>query len=254
MPSQPSTIESIVSATESSLRVLVLDDDERILDMVASFLEMCPLFDIVTARTVEEAYQYASRGPWHCWVVDLYVPEMEDGIGVMSKYAHTVPTLVLSGQSSGAEGFECGRYGIVGFIDKTKLDAASLASIAFRHGLTKLLCPNFPSEVSDSARRACEILFTRRPEGVAEWADMLGITPRTLEQWAHECGELRPNTVLLLFQIFDLAFRSGPLMRRGGVELSEVDHLLLQRYGRRPSRMRDLLHRSIGIPHDVVGG
>jgi CheY-like chemotaxis protein len=252
MPEQPSIIENIVSATQASLRVMVLDDDERILDMVAGFLEMCSLFETVTARTVEEAHRYASCGPWHCWVVDLYVPYMEDGVSVMRRYAHAIPTLVLSGQSTGAEGFECGHYGVVEFLDKGKLDAAALATVVYRHGLTKLLCPNYPAGIGENARRACDVLFTRRPEGVGEWSEMLGVTPRTLEQWAHECGPLKPNTMLVLFQVFDLAFRSGPLMRRQALELSKADELLLQRYGRRPSRLRELLRRSLEIPHGVA--
>lgn len=227
---------------KESLRVLVVDDDEQISDMITGYLELCPLFSVTAVDSVDKARRAAAEGTWHCWMVDLYVPDIRDGMGLMEEFADQVPVMVMSGQSTGGEGYRCGQLNVTGFIDKSEIDRAALVNRVYRLALTRLLCANYPkAPTNKAALAALDLLFTDTPDTVTDWASRLQITARTLEQWMRECGPNRPNTILSLFQVYQTAFAHTSLDRELRESVRELAESVIQRYADRPARLRRLV-------------
>ncbi len=241
------SLELVLSLLKHSLNVLVVDDDEQVLDMVAGYLEMCSLIDVTAVKTVDEARRLAAKQLWHCWLVDLYVPDIDDGLGLMRDYAHAIPMIVLSGRSTGSEGYRCSELNVLGFIDKTEIRGPALIKQVFQTCLYKTMCTKYPN-VGTCGRRGdnpLEVLELRRPESVTEWASMLSLSSRTLEQWAGECGAYKPNTILALFHLYRVAFARAMHPRHKPARLSHREQAIVDRYAERPARLRDLITRTI---------
>ncbi|MBD3241761.1 MAG: response regulator [Chitinivibrionales bacterium] len=241
------SLELVLSLLKHSLKVLVVDDDERVLDMVTGYLEMCSLFDVTPVKTVDEARTLAARQAWHCWLADLYVPELDDGLNLMRDYARAIPMIVLSGRSTGSDGYRCGELSILGFIDKTEIRGPALVERVYQICLYKTMCTRYPYIVTCGRRdeEPLKVLELRRPESVAEWASMLSVSSRTLEQWAGECSAYKPSTMLALFHLYRIAFARSMLRRHELAELSEREQAIVDRYAERPARLRSLIARTV---------
>lgn len=245
--SMAASLDLVLSLLKHSLNVLVVDDDEQVLDMVAGYLELCSLFQITPVKTVDEARELAARQLWHCWLVDLYVPDIEDGLGLMRDYARAIPLIVLSGRSTGSEGYRCGELNVLGFIDKTEIRGPALVQRVFEICLYKTMCTKYPN-IGTCGKRGdnpLQVLQLRRPESVAEWASMLGVSARTLEQWAGECGAYKPNTILALFHLYRISFARTMHPRHKPAVLSVREQAIVDRYAERPARLRDLIARTV---------
>jgi CheY-like chemotaxis protein len=238
-------LELIGRLLKDSLSVMVVDDDDQVLETVCGYIELCPLFRVEPVHDVSKARALAQARPWHCWLVDLYVPDIADGMGLMEEFSATVPTIAMSGLSTGGEGYRCSQLSVVGFIDKSELNAPALVDRVFRLALTKLLCCRYPSlPNSKVAESAMEALFKNAPESVGEWSRQLQVTARTLEQWTRECGSYKPNTILSLFHVYRVAYEYT-MSAEGHPRFSPGQMAVVQRFAERPSRLRELLSKTV---------
>jgi CheY-like chemotaxis protein len=240
----PESAPEVVLATlAGTLKVLVVDDDEQVLDLVASMLRVCPLLDVTAVGSVERARRLGSeRHNWHCWVLDLYVPELDDGMALMGSFAARYPIVALSGRSSGGEGYRCSQLGVMAFFDKSAISQSALLDCVFRNAQMKMLFERFPF-VRQSKVLTCvaDSLIDSWPESVTEWAGALSISPRTLEQWCTDCGSLKPRTILILHHLYQLAYRMCTAPKGRASALSAHDAKLLGRFAARRSRLAALV-------------
>lgn len=58
------------------VRILILDDEPRIRQMIAMFLEDFDEFDVVAMHTAEEALEDIEKSPAHICIVDMRLPDM----------------------------------------------------------------------------------------------------------------------------------------------------------------------------------
>jgi DNA-binding NtrC family response regulator len=85
--------------TSVSHRVLLVDDDEAIRDMMSATLEMKG-FDVVTAANVTEALKLIITESFDVLITDLHMPNPSDGFAVVTAMRHAHPaalTLLVSG-------------------------------------------------------------------------------------------------------------------------------------------------------------
>jgi CheY-like chemotaxis protein len=208
-------------------------------------LRTCPLLDVTAVGNVERARRLgAERHNWHCWVLDLYVPELNDGLALMESFAARYPIVALSGRSSGGEGYRCSQLGVMAFFDKSAISQSALLECVFRNAQMKMLFERFPF-VRQSKVLTCvaESLIESWPQSVTEWAGALSITPRTLEQWCTDCGSLKPRTILILHHLYQLAYRMCTAPKGRASALAARDAKLLGRFAARRSRLTALVSR-----------
>jgi DNA-binding response OmpR family regulator len=85
--------------TSTSHRVLLVDDDEAVRDMMTATLE-AKGFDVITATSVTEALKRITTETFDVLITDLHMPNPSDGFAVITAMRHTQPealTLLVSG-------------------------------------------------------------------------------------------------------------------------------------------------------------
>jgi DNA-binding response OmpR family regulator len=85
--------------TSVSHRVLLVDDDEAVRDMMSATLEKKG-FDVVAAANVTEALRFIITENFDVLITDLHMPNPSDGFAVVAAMRHSQPaalTLLVSG-------------------------------------------------------------------------------------------------------------------------------------------------------------
>jgi DNA-binding response OmpR family regulator len=88
--------------SDSKVRVLVVDDDEKILRFVRSSLTLAG-YDVATATSGEEALQLVESKQPHVMVLDILMPQT-DGFEVLKRLrpASKLPVIAISAHASAA--------------------------------------------------------------------------------------------------------------------------------------------------------
>jgi DNA-binding NtrC family response regulator len=99
-------------------RVLVVDDDERILRAFAKILKAAE-YAVETAKTAREAAEKLKRKRYDAVLIDIKLPDGE-GIDLMSKIPETSNTakIIVTGYSSVEYGEKSAEYGADDFLVK----------------------------------------------------------------------------------------------------------------------------------------
>jgi DNA-binding response OmpR family regulator len=85
--------------TSTSHRVLLVDDDDAVREMMSAILQ-AKGFDVVVAASVTEALKLIVTEPFDVLITDLHMPNPSDGFAVITAMRHTQPdalTLLVSG-------------------------------------------------------------------------------------------------------------------------------------------------------------
>jgi DNA-binding response OmpR family regulator len=85
--------------TRTSHRVLLVDDDDAVREMMSAILQ-AKGFDVVLAASVTEALKLIVTEPFDVLITDLHMPNPSDGFAVITAMRHTQPdalTLLVSG-------------------------------------------------------------------------------------------------------------------------------------------------------------
>src|SRR5579864_101593 len=90
-----------MTSTEHSIshKVLLVDDDDAVRDMMAVSLEHKG-FEVVAAANVTEALRFIATETFDTLITDLHMPNPSDGFTVVSAMRHSQPnalTLLVSG-------------------------------------------------------------------------------------------------------------------------------------------------------------
>jgi response regulator RpfG family c-di-GMP phosphodiesterase len=112
------------------LRILVVDDEEPILNVVKTYLEVANNYTVLTARDGLEALDIIKRdGVINCCVTDLSMPRL-DGLELSEKihlYDNTIPVIVMTGYPSMDKAIKTLKNGVVDFLTKPiKMDQLTL--------------------------------------------------------------------------------------------------------------------------------
>src|SRR5580704_12623504 len=85
--------------TSTSHRVLLVDDDDAVREMMSAILQ-AKGFDVVLAASVTEALKLIVTEPFDVLITDLHMPNASDGFAVITAMRHFQPdalTLLVSG-------------------------------------------------------------------------------------------------------------------------------------------------------------
>ena len=98
MPRESSTISAATTARSSSLKVLIVDDDPRIREVLSIYLR-CDGHQAVTAVSGREALEKFRRGRFDLVVVDRAMPEMsgEQTARFIKQLNQNTPVIMLTG-------------------------------------------------------------------------------------------------------------------------------------------------------------
>jgi len=103
-----------------TLKILVVDDEECILDIFKSYFEFETNHKLFTASDGYEAFEIIKSEPINCCFTDLSMPRL-DGLELARKiyqYDNTIPVVVMTGYPSMDIAIETLKNGVVDFITK----------------------------------------------------------------------------------------------------------------------------------------
>ncbi|MGB5993496.1 MAG: response regulator, partial [Desulfobacterales bacterium] len=105
---------------KETLKILVVDDEECILDIFKGYFESETNHTLFTASDGFEAFEIIKTEPISCCFTDLSMPRL-DGLELARKiyqYDNTIPVVVMTGYPSMDIAIETLKNGVVDFITK----------------------------------------------------------------------------------------------------------------------------------------
>ena len=111
-------------------RILLVDDDELLCDILRSFLEIED-FDVATAGNGQEALKILKTGQFDLIILDLMMPLMDGLRFLRLREDSHPPVLVLSASATGPVVEAAGVKGVVGVMRKP-VDAPELLEAVVR--------------------------------------------------------------------------------------------------------------------------
>ncbi len=129
----PGGVQALAATLEGRRRVLVVDDEEAIRDLLSKMLELAD-YEVESAPDGPGALDHLKRDGYDLMFVDLKMPGM-DGLALIRQaraLKATLPIIVVTGYSSEASAIEALNLGISAYITKPLsvpqlLEAASRA-------------------------------------------------------------------------------------------------------------------------------
>src|SRR5262245_51112503 len=108
-----------VAAAAAVVRVLVIDDDERVIRLVGAQIERRG-WQCVSATDGPRGFALAADGTFDAVLVDLGLPGM-DGLSVvreLHRVSPATPIVVLTGAATADNAIRCMRHGALDFVTK----------------------------------------------------------------------------------------------------------------------------------------
>ena len=83
-------------------RLLVVDDEQDLREILAEQLDFYDEFQVVTAASAKEAFECVKNGRVDLVVMDIGLPDMDgrEAVRLMRKAGHRFPVIMLTGQTS----------------------------------------------------------------------------------------------------------------------------------------------------------
>jgi len=107
----------------NEVRVLVVDDDPAVTDILAVYLESnYNELSVTTTNDVETATEWLQTDPFDCIISDLRMPVISglDFLKVVRQTDPTVPFLLFTGHGSEAVASEAVEHGVTGYVVKSE--------------------------------------------------------------------------------------------------------------------------------------
>ena len=191
------------------VNVLLVDDDTKILSLLSGILKpVCPycIHNATTAQQAEKILSSPSR--IHLCVMDLGITDIKnDDLYLLKQFGNRISFIVLTGRPSPSKGFEAHALGAKAIIEKSgKFDNVKFLETVNHLSLLNIINPKYSPTISDSLSLSTDLLFEKLPKFVSQWAQLMGMTDRTLRHiWTKNLGA-NAKIILSTFQMFETAF------------------------------------------------
>lgn len=191
------------------VNVLFLDDDPEILSLLSDiFKPICP-YSINSVATAQQAEKILSLPPrTHLCVLDLGITDIKnDDFFLLKQFGSRVSFIIFTGRPSPSKGFEANTLGAKAVIEKTgEFDNINFLKIVNHFSLLNIINPKHSSIINDSLSVSTDLLFEKSPHFVSQWAQLMGMTDRSLRHiWTKNLGA-NAKIILSTYQMFETAF------------------------------------------------
>ena len=191
------------------VNVLLVDDDTRILSLLSGILNpICPycIHNAATAQQAEKILSSPSR--IHLCVMDLGISDIKnDEFYLLKQFGNRISFIILTGRPSPAKGFNAHALGAKAIIEKSgKFDNIKFLETVNHLSLLNIINPKYSPTTSDSLSLSTDLLFEKSPKFVSQWAQLMGMTDRTLRHiWTKNLGA-NAKIILSIYQMFETAY------------------------------------------------
>jgi CheY-like chemotaxis protein len=197
------------SFIDSTLNLLIIDDDPHSKSLLAEILRPIALFTVHTAASTSEALTFLRSGKrFHLCIMDLGISDvMDDEFYILRQYAHICSIIIVTGSNSPVKGATCIKLGARAVFEKgTSFNFMQLFdSIAYYTVITTIYT-RFHENNHDTINIAVNVLFEKKPSSVTEWAGHLHITDRQLRNLWYTGSGFGAKYILYIFTLYSAAF------------------------------------------------
>ncbi len=202
---------------DRSINVLLVDDDESMLKYLAELIGAFPMYQIECAGSAHKALSvWEPPKRFHACITDLGIDDMKgDEFYLLRHFGRQTAFLVLTGTPSPIKGFTAGKLGARALIEKScVIDQLALMKALNFHALLNVINPMFLRRDDNTLSLSTDLLFSKSPVQVTEWALELGISDRELRHiWKQHLGA-NAKIILFIYQVYRraLAYYEGRFM------------------------------------------
>jgi len=153
-------------------KVLIVDDDERVVQSIAGVLED-EGFQVITAKSGEEAIEIFEQKRPDVTLLDIWMPGM-DGIEVLKRLKRMVPdcqAIMISGHATISTAMTAVKLGAFDFIEKPiSLDKLL---ITLSRAIEREILRSENVELKERVERKFRMVFTSSSEVYGDWAEVM---------------------------------------------------------------------------------
>ena len=194
---------------DNLVNVLLVDDDMRILSLLSEILRQVYPYHINSVTTAQQAEKIlSSPARIHLCVLDLGITDIKsDEFFLLKQFGTRISFIILTGRSSPLKGFEAHTLGAKAVIEKTgTFNNFRFLEMVNHLSLLNIINPKYNPTIKDSLSNSTDLLFKESPKFVSQWAQLMGMTDRTLRHiWTKNLGA-NAKIILSIYQMFETAF------------------------------------------------
>lgn len=194
---------------DHQVNVLLIDDDPEILALLSEILKPIGPYNLFCASTAQQAEKILTSPPrTHLCVLDLGITDIKnDEFVLLKRFGNRVSFIIFTGRPSPSKGFDAHALGAKTVIEKTEnFDTIKFFKTVNYFALLNIMNPKHSTIINDSLSVSTDLLFEKSPNFVSQWAQMMGMTDRSLRYiWTKNLGA-NAKIILSTYQMFETAF------------------------------------------------
>jgi len=203
-------VESSFAFINSTINVLIVDcDNDSVKKLIHLFLRM-PIYTVQTVTSAAAAVLcFQNNKRIHVCIMEFGLADVENNeFYLLEHYSEKTAFIVLTESKSPSKGAQSIQAGAKRVFEKNRdTDFKAFIQYVSYAALMNIVNPQYREHGLTTLDYATEILFTKYPESVTQWAEYLKITDRQLRNiWQKGVG-LGAKQVLALFTIINAACR-----------------------------------------------
>jgi len=117
------------------VKILILDDEQDILNVIERFLNRRKLVDVLTCTNPIDAIELIKNGDFKMLLTDIMMPEM-NGVDVLKEIVRTKPevkVIMMTAYSTIDKILECDKIGAVDYVTKPFISLKDIESKILDH-------------------------------------------------------------------------------------------------------------------------
>ncbi len=193
---------------DHQVNVLLTDDDPAILALLSETLKPIGPYNLFCASTAQQAEKILTSPPrTHLCVLDLGITDIKnDDFVLLKRFGARVSFIIFTGRPSPVKGFDAHALGAKAIIEKKgNFEAIKFLKVVNYFALQNIINPKHSSVINDSLSTSTDLLFEKSPHFVSQWAQMMGMTDRSLRHiWTKNLGA-NAKIILSTYQMFETA-------------------------------------------------
>lgn len=200
--------QTLYDFLNKSVKILIVDDCDKILHVYKENLSRCPLYDVYCVNSASEAKKLLDKDlKFHVCIEELGIADIEnDEFYLIKNYSQICTFLIATKTFSAQKEFLAHCHGAKKLFHKpVQFRNTSFIHEINRAFLNNLITPKNNYVENEMVVNARSFLIDNDPDDIMEWAAGMGISEECLENLWSKAFATKPRHHFLLYKLFSRA-------------------------------------------------